>query len=331
MSFKVKMKNSKILPPSLLTNSVEKFLNKVAPGEKVLVACSGGADSLALAWTVQFVAKKREIFVFAVVIDHQLFSESDQVAKDAAAKLNLLGISEAVIKKVEVPKTADGIEAAAREVRYQALLEHAEQISASQIYLGHTLEDQVETVLMRLTRGSGARSLQGMNETKGIFVRPFLHIPRETVRNSLDLIDIKAWEDPMNYSDNFLRSKIRNKLLPNLKEVLGESVFEAIDRTALQLRDDNQALDLICQDVMTLNSIETNALAITLEMQPRAIRTRIIRAMLLNAGAPAAALAHSHIEAVNQLVENWHGQGAVALPGKLRASRTNNQIVITAK
>lgn len=331
MSFKVKMNNSKILPPSLLTNSVEKFINKIAPGEKVLVACSGGADSLALAWTVQFVAKKREIFVFAIVVDHQLVPESDQVAKDAAAKLNHLGISEVVIQKVEVPKTADGIEAAAREVRYQALLEYAQQLSASQIYLGHTLEDQVETVLMRLTRGSGARSLQGMDETKGIFVRPFLHLSRDTVRNSLDLIDIKAWEDPMNYSDKFLRSKIRHKLLPKLKEVLGESVFEAIDRTALQLRDDNQALDLICQDVMTLNSIETNALAITLEMQPRAIRTRIIRAMLLNAGAPAAALAHSHIEAINQLVENWHGQGEVALPGKLRALRSNNQIVITAK
>lgn len=325
------MNTTQVLPPSPLTNSVEKFINEVAPGEKVLVACSGGADSLALAWTVQFVAKKREIFVFAIVIDHQLFPESDQVAKDAAAKLNLIGISEVEIKKVEVLKTVDGIEAAAREVRYKALTEYAQKLFASQIYLGHTLEDQVETVLMRLTRGSGARSLQGMSEINGMFVRPFLHLSREMVRTSLQLINIKAWEDPMNYSDKFLRSKIRNKLLPNLKEVLGESVFEAIDRTALQLRDDNQALDLICQDVMTLNSIETQVLVATLEMQPRAIRTRIIRVMLLNAGAPAAALAHSHIEAVNQLVENWHGQGEVALPGKLRALRTNNQIVINAK
>lgn len=331
MPTKLIMNTTQVLPPSPLTNSVEKFINEVAPGEKVLVACSGGADSLALAWTVQFVAKKREIFVFAIVIDHQLFPESDQVAKDAAAKLNLIGISEVEIKKVEVLKTVDGIEAAAREVRYKALTEYAQKLFASQIYLGHTLEDQVETVLMRLTRGSGARSLQGMSEINGMFVRPFLHLSREMVRTSLQLINIKAWEDPMNYSDKFLRSKIRNKLLPNLKEVLGESVFEAIDRTALQLRDDNQALDLICQDVMTLNSIETQVLVATLEMQPRAIRTRIIRVMLLNAGAPAAALAHSHIEAVNQLVENWHGQGEVALPGKLRALRTNNQIVINAK
>jgi tRNA(Ile)-lysidine synthase len=325
------MNFQKVLPPSVLTNSVEKFLKDVSPGDKVLVACSGGSDSLALAWTVQFVAKKSEIFVSALVIDHQLFAESNQVAKDAVAKLKLLGIQEVVIKSVEVPKSPDGIEAAAREVRYQALKEFAQEIAATQIYLGHTLEDQVETVLMRLTRGSGARSLQGMSERNGFFVRPFLHIPRNAVRESLNLINIKAWEDPMNYSDMFLRSKIRNNLLPVLAEVLGVRAFEAIDRTATQIRDDNQALDLICQDVMTLNHIETRAEVSVLEMQPKAIRSRIIRSMALNAGAPAASLANSHIEAINQLVENWHGQGEVALPGKLRAARVINQIVIEAK
>lgn len=325
------MSTQPALPPSQLTNSVEKILDGVSPGDKVLVACSGGADSLALAWTVQFVAKKREIFVAAIVIDHQLSDESNQIAKDAVAKLNLMGIQDVVIKTVEVPKSPDGLEAAAREVRYKAIQEYAEEISATQIYLGHTLEDQVETVLIRLTRGSGARSLQGMAEIKGTFVRPFLHISRNLVRESLNLINVEAWEDPMNYSDKFLRSKIRNKLLPVMAEVLGVSAFEAIDRTATQIRDDNQALDLICQDVMTLNQIETQAEVSVLAMQPKAIRGRIIRAMALQAGAPAASLTNSHIEAINRLVENWHGQGEVALPGKLRASRLKNQIVIEAK
>ena len=324
------MNSKEVLPPSELTNAVEKFLNDVPPGEKVLVACSGGADSLALAWTVQFVAKKNRIFVHALVVDHQLFSESKQVALDTINKLNILGIDEAIVKSVEVPKTPDGLEAAAREERYKALLSHAQDLSVSQIYLGHTLEDQVETVLMRLTRGSGARSLQGMADTKGIFVRPFLHLSREVVRNSLSLIGIEPWDDPMNYSDKFLRSKVRHNLLPVIKEVLGESSFAAIDRTAIQVRDDNKALDLICKDVMTLNNIETSAPVTALEMQPKAIRTRIIRAMILNAGAPAASVAYSHIEAVNQLVENWHGQGAVALPGKLRALRINSRIEINA-
>jgi tRNA(Ile)-lysidine synthase len=322
---------SNALPPSLLTNSVEKFLSNVQPGERVLIACSGGADSLVLAWVVQFVAKKKEIFVSALIVDHQLSPESNEVAQAAKSKLEALAILDTKIIKVEVLNNSEGIEAAAREIRYEALTKYGNEINAQMIFLGHTLEDQVETVLMRLTRGSGARSLQGMAEVKGKFVRPFLHIQRAIVRDSLSIIDLTAWEDPMNYSEKFLRSKVRNQLLPKLKEVLGESVFEAIDRTATQLRVDNAALDLITQDVIALNSIETSSSVEILLAQPQAIRTRVIRAMMLSAGAPAASLANTHIEAVNQLVTNWHGQGEVALPGKLWASRSNNQIAIESK
>ncbi len=322
---------NQVLPPSLLTNSVEKFLSKVQPGERVLVACSGGADSLALAWVVQFVAKKKEIFVSALIVDHQLSPESNEVAQAAKVKLSVLAISDTKIIKVEVSNNSEGIEAAAREVRYEALKNYGNEINAQMIFLGHTLEDQVETVLMRLTRGSGARSLQGMAEINGKFVRPFLHISRAIVRDSLSIINLTAWEDPMNYSEKFLRSKVRNQLLPKLKEVLGESVFEAIDRTATALRVDNAALDLITQEVLALNSIETSCSVEILQAQPQAIRNRIIRVMMLNAGVPAASLANAHIEAVNQLINNWHGQGEVALPGKLWVSRSKNQIAIESK
>lgn len=319
------------LPPVELTNSVENFLSSVNPGEKVVVACSGGADSLALAWTVQFVASKKSIFVYGLIVDHQLSEESHQVALTAQDKLNQLNLLENQIIKVEVVDSADGIEAAARKARYQALGEYADQIQARQVYLGHTLEDQVETVLMRLTRGSGARSLQAMAETNGIFVRPFLHLPRDLVRGALNLIEMSAWEDPMNFSERFLRSRIRNNLLPKLKEVLGESVFEAIDRTALQIREDNQALDLITKEALILNSIDRSAKVDILMAQPKAIRTRMLRHIILQAGAPAASLANVHIEAVNQLVDNWHGQGEIALPGKLRAIRRNDEIFIEVK
>lgn len=319
---------SQILPPVALTNAVERTLKKIQPGEKVLVACSGGADSLALAWVSNFVGRKNEIFVSAVVVDHQLFADSNQVALKAKEQLIQMGINEVEVVQVVVEKSPDGIEAAARDARYKALNEQAKKIGAKLILLGHTQEDQVETVLMRLTRGSGARSLQGMAEFKENLARPFLHLRRDLVRDSLNIIDIQAWEDPMNYSDKFLRSKIRNQLLPILTQVLGEGIFEAIDKTALQIRDDNAALDLITQEVMALNTIETSADAENLAMQPKAIRTRIIRKMMLNAGVPAAALANSHIEAANALIVNWHGQGAVALPGKLWASRKSGQLII---
>jgi tRNA(Ile)-lysidine synthase len=322
---------NQVLPPVALTNAVEKALASIQPGERILVACSGGADSLALAWTAQFVAEKNKFFISAVVVDHQLFELSAKVALDAKMKLHQLGIAEVKIVKVDVVTKSEGVEAAAREARYQALRIYGQEISAKLILLGHTQEDQVETVLMRLTRGSGARSLQGMAQFKENFVRPFLHLRRQEVRDSLSKINLVAWEDPMNYSDKFLRSKIRNQLLPKLEEVLGEGVFEAIDRTALQIRDDNAALDLITQDVMALSQIEKSSEIDILAAQPKAIRTRILRQMMLNAGVPAASLANSHIEAVDQLIINWHGQGEVALPGKLWASRKSGLLTIETK
>jgi tRNA(Ile)-lysidine synthase len=322
---------NQVLPPVALTNAVEKALSTIQPGERILVACSGGADSLALAWTANFVAEKNKFFISAIVVDHQLSDDSADVAREAKKKLHQLGIAEVKIVKVDVVTQSEGIEAAAREVRYKALRSYGREISAKLILLGHTQEDQVETVLMRLTRGSGARSLQGMAQFKENFVRPFLHLRRQEVRDSLLKINLVAWEDPMNYSDKFLRSKIRNQLLPKLEEVLGEGVFEAIDRTALQIRDDNAALDLITQDVMALSQIEKSSEIDILAAQPKAIRTRILRRMMLNAGVPAASLASSHIEAVDQLITNWHGQGEVALPGKLWASRKSGLLTIENK
>jgi tRNA(Ile)-lysidine synthase len=322
---------NQVLPPVALTNAVDKALESVQPGERILVACSGGADSLALAWTAQFVAKKNNFFVSAAVIDHQLFDTSAEVALAAKHKLNKLGIAEVEIIQVDVVNKSEGIEAAARDARYQALRNYGQEITAKFILLGHTQEDQVETVLMRLTRGSGARSLQGMAQFKENFVRPFLHLRRQEVRDSLSSIDLVAWEDPMNYSDKFLRSKIRNQLLPKLVEVLGDGIFEAIDRTALQIRDDNAALDLITRDAMALSQIETSCEVDILIAQPKAIRTRILRQMMLNAGVPAASLANSHIEATDQLIVNWHGQGEVALPGKLWASRKSGLLAIKDK
>jgi len=322
---------NQVLPPVALTNAVEKALSTIQPGERILVACSGGADSLALAWTANFVAQKNKFFISAIVVDHQLSDASADVALAAKEKLHQLGIAEVKIAKVDVVTQSEGIEAAAREVRYQALRSYGQEISAKLILLGHTQEDQVETVLMRLTRGSGARSLQGMAQFKENFVRPFLHLRRQEVRDSLSKINLVAWEDPMNYSEKFLRSKIRNQLLPKLEEVLGEGVFEAIDRTALQIRDDNAALDLITQDVMALSQIEKSSEIDILAAQPKAIRSRILRRMMLNAGVPAASLASSHIEAVDQLITNWHGQGEVALPGKLWASRKSGLLTIENK
>jgi tRNA(Ile)-lysidine synthase len=151
-------------PPIELQNAVQNLLKEFEAGDLVLVACSGGADSLALSWTTAVVGKRLEIKTGAIIVDHQLFPESNKVATNAKKQCEELGLSDVIIKKVKVEQTNEGLEAAARIARYQAFEIVLQETKAKAILLAHTQDDQAETVLMRLTRGSGAKSLSGMTE-----------------------------------------------------------------------------------------------------------------------------------------------------------------------
>src|SRR5690606_6604086 len=162
--------------------AVRATLGELPREARALVACSGGADSVALAEALAFEARHTGRPSGAVVVDHGLQEDSASVAERAAATCRRLGLSPVEVVGVTVAETGQGLEADARDARYAALAESADRLGAAVVLLGHTRDDQAEQVLLGLTRGSGARSLAGMATERGIFRRPLLGISRAETR-----------------------------------------------------------------------------------------------------------------------------------------------------
>lgn len=285
------------------------------PPQKLLVAVSGGADSLALAAAVEFEAKKLELEIAAAIIDHSLQKNSDRVALRAKKTLQDIGFSQVVIRQVQVGKSG-GPEAAARSARYKALEEIKSETKANLILLGHTMNDQAETVLLGLVRGSGPKSISGMSELTGNYLRPLLEIERsETERFCVDS-GISFWRDPQNNDTRFLRVLLRKKVIPFLEKQLGGGVLKSLVRTAAQLREDDEYLDLQANKAykkVASNTGSTIRLQVEdLENLPTALRNRVIKLALDELESQSS---RGHVLAVADLVLNWHGQKPITLPG----------------
>jgi tRNA(Ile)-lysidine synthase len=284
----------------------------------LLVACSGGADSLALAFAARYVAIRRYLDYAAVVIDHQLQDGSAEVAAGVQQQLGRLGYADVIVTTVQVDHSAGvGPEAAARQARYRALDARAQTRSAT-VLLGHTLDDQAETVLLGLARGSGSRSLAGMAPRAGHLLRPFLNLRRETTEQACAELGLEPWQDPHNTDRRFTRVRVRETVLPALETELGPGVAEALARTAELLRDDTDLLDRLAADAYRtakdLGGTDTLDCA-ALESQPPALRRRILRLWLLAHGIGDLSL--RHISSVESLVIDWHGQKSIEVPGAI--------------
>jgi tRNA(Ile)-lysidine synthase len=299
-------------------------LGDLASGSAMVVGVSGGADSIALLRAAVHVAAEREWHVHAVIVDHALQNDSAVVAQHAATIARGLGPTSVKVVAVEVATGPGhgGVEAAARTARRAALQVAAAELSASAILLGHTRDDQAESVLLGLARGSGARSLSGMREHDGIWRRPLLRVPRELVRASVAEID--TFEDPHNSDARFLRPRVRHEVLPVMSDVIGDSVVESLARTADMLRDDADALDSLAQQYITQEVAE-------LALLPRAVRTRILRDLAREAGCPPNDLTREHVLAVDALITSWHGQGPLNLPGGVTCARRNGRLSFERK
>ena len=307
--------------------AVRTALADVEPGETVLVACSGGADSTALAAATRFESRAAGWTVGAVVVDHGLQAGSADVCDQVAARLEKLGIPEVAVVRAQVD-SGGGPEAAARRARYTALAREAERTGARCVLLGHTLDDQAETVLLGLARGSGARSLSGMRPRSGLYRRPLLELPRATTRQACAAEDLTVWDDPHNDDTTFARVRVRRHVLQVLERELGPGVSEALARTARMLRDDADALDELAvaarSECRQGDGLDVERLA-TL---PPAVRRRVLRTAALDAGCPAGDLTAGHVDAVDALVTDWHGQRGVDLPGFVRAVRTGGTVMM---
>lgn len=316
----------------------------------VLVACSGGADSLALAAAARFVAAGR---VGLVTVDHGLQAGSDRQARDVSLWAQAEGFAPVEVATVSVAGLPGGPEAAARTARYAALGAMASQLGAVAVLLGHTRDDQAETVLLALARGAGPRGLSGMPQRRGIFVRPLLDVGRADTRKACAALGLAPWEDPHNADPAFARSRVRATALPALVAALGPAVVDNLARSAGQIAADNAALDALAQEALLRASVggadadqsggrqlpapvsgaqadysATVRLDISdLSEMSSAIRTRVLHLWAKHLGAPGAALSHRHVAALDALVSDWHGQGPVALPGAILVARRRGQLV----
>jgi tRNA(Ile)-lysidine synthase len=313
--------------------AVAALRSAVRPGlhaspQPVLVACSGGADSVALAAALAFEARAARVRVGGVIVDHGLQPGSADRARQTAVLLGDLGLDSVRVVTVSVG-TDGGPEGAARAARYEALSRAAADQRA-RIALGHTLDDQAETVLLGLGRGSGPRSVAGMVEDRPPYWRPLLGIRRATTRQACADEGLPVWDDPWNVDPAYTRVRLRTEVLPLLEEVLGGGVAAALARTASLLREDLDALDDLAAGRLARLASGAGAdgglPARELAELPAALRRRVLRGWLRGCGVPD--LQAVHLGAVDALLTAWRGQGRVDLPGGVGVVRASGRLAL---
>ncbi|GAA1141889.1 tRNA lysidine(34) synthetase TilS [Nesterenkonia lutea] len=301
------------------------------PEGLTLVACSGGADSLALAVAAAYHHQRSsgplaQARVGAVVVDHQLHPESEQVTATALAQLATLGLAPLVSLRAAVdPSSGVGPEAAARTARYQAFAQARSEAGASRIMLAHTRDDQAEQVLLGLARGSGTRTLAGIPATRGPFRRPLLGLTRADTEEICADAQLVPWQDPANADPQFLRSKVRTRILPFLEAELSGSIRESLARTAQIAAEDaayleeeaKQVFAALLEDPGAQGQLRMDLAA--LHRAPPAIRRRVIALAVVAAGG--ATPSYERLGAVEKLLLAQGSAGPVELEGRLSAHR----------
>ena len=300
--------------------AVRRALTGLPGAGPVLVACSGGADSLALAAATAFVAPRLGRAAGLVTVDHGLQPGSAERAEAVAAWARSAGLDPVEVLPVRVDGRPGGPEAAAREARYEALVAAAHRHHAAGVLLGHTRDDQAETVLLALARGAGPRGLSGMPESRDLdgvsLLRPLLDIPRADTRDACAALGLDPWADPHNADPAYARARVRSDALPALVDALGPGVVANLARTARLLAADNAALAALADAALADVRADGRALSVDgLAGLPAAVRTRVLHTWARELGAAPAALSHSHVAALDALVTDWRGQGPVHLPG----------------
>src|SRR4029453_3784437 len=216
-------------------------------GETILVAVSGGADSVALLHILLELAPTFRLMLHVVHVDHGLRAESVRDAEFVRALGVRLGVP------VDVERVAVGpgsVEAAARDARYAARGAWADRLGADRIAVGHSADDQAETVLMRLLDGAGVRGLAGIPPRRGRVIRPLIETRRQALRDALVTAGLDWVEDETNRDPKFLRNRIRHELLPLLAASYATDVVPSLARAAWRARETVDALDRAATDAL---------------------------------------------------------------------------------
>jgi len=318
-----------IKTPALLElrQAVRFWFEKLEPNSKVCIGVSGGADSLALAAAAKLESKNFSIDLVAVIVDHGLQANSAEIAEFAKQQLIKLGFQDIFVGRASVQIT-DGLEASARRARYKVFQQAIETYGPNTFLLGHTKNDQAEGVLLGLARGSGTKSLSGMQEVSGIFVRPLLGIDRATTEIACHESNIEYWVDPHNSNQDFTRVRVRENILPLLENEIGPGIIDALARSAKILREDATALDEWAESVF--RQVKPMDIEISiLDSLPVAVRSRVLRMAIYAAGAPAGSISAAHLEPIEAFVSDWRGQGHTSLPGGVKVCRISGRLSLS--
>ncbi|WP_343600874.1 tRNA lysidine(34) synthetase TilS [Mycobacterium sp.] len=278
------------------------------------VALSGGPDSLALTAAA---APMRP--TTALIVDHGLQAASAEVAATARDQALSLGCVDALVLRAQVGGPSGfkgGPEAAARTARYGAL---GRARGERPVLLAHTLDDQAETVLLGLGRGSGARSIAGMRPYDPPWCRPLLGVRRSATHAACAELGLTPWQDPHNSDRRFTRVRLRREVLPLLEDVLGGGVAEALARTAAAMREDIELIDVLIAQALAEAASDDGLDTRALGALPGPVRRGAVRSWLLAGGA--IRLTDKQIRGVDALVVAWRGQGGVAVGSTLAGRR----------
>jgi tRNA(Ile)-lysidine synthase len=292
-----------------------------AVGSLVLAAVSGGADSLALLAGLAWEGPRGGWRVGVVHVDHGLQPGSAAQAVRVAEVAAGLGVEEIHCLEGFHEVGPAGPEGSARAVRYRVIDDLARSLGADVVLTGHTRDDQAESVILGLVRGSGTRSLAGIPPRRGRYVRPLLELAHDVMLAACEAQGLVAWHDPSNDDTTLLRNAVRHQVLPTWEAVLGPGVAESLARTAAMLREDTDALDALAAEAYHGCRSDPGLACAPLAALPTALRRRVIRRWLLEAGVRGGSLAYVHVRAVDDLVVAWHGQHGASLPGGLVAVR----------
>jgi tRNA(Ile)-lysidine synthase len=325
------------LPPPVaaVRGAVRAALAGLPRDDLVVVACSGGADSLALAEAAAFVAPRAGLRAGLVTVDHGLQEGSAERAGAVASWASSAGLDPVDVATVEVAGRPGGPEAAAREARYEALVAVAHKRGAVAVLLGHTQDDQAETALLALARGAGPRGLAGMPARRDVdgvaLLRPLLGVSRLDTERACAEVGLRPWVDPHNGDPAYARSRVRATALPALVEALGPAVVANLARTAKLVAADSAALDdLAARELAGAATADGGLRVAPLVALAAGVRGRVLHAFARSLGAPGGAMSHRHVAALEALVTRWRGQGPVYLPGGAVVTRAGGELRATA-
>lgn len=340
--------------------AVKHYLDTHRPPGLVL-GVSGGADSLALATAAIDLAGRQRLPLLSVIVDHGIRDESAAESRQVAALLKRLGAKNVVVARPACVVSDQGPEGSARQRRHTELQQQLSAfatrkgLAGADLLLGHTLDDQAETVLLRLARGAGLRSLAGMPNRRqlpgtGLWIgRPLLRIRRAQTEGFCKTLGLPVVHDPTNRADSWWRTAggdplrraaVRDWALPELSRALGQDPAPALARTADQLREDNEALDHYAKEWLSEKAHREGEIGPArarrvdvsqAKATPAAVRRRIWRILALECGALAGQLSDRQLRAVDELAVDWRGKGPVQLPGHVVVRRAGDSLVFAAK